>query len=106
MLDSCSVICTVPALAAFVVLRAPCVAFPDWAISVSDGYDLPVYSKYAVIMLETVAAVPQFTFIQPWFPLGIEKIVVQVELFKVAVLYCLRTKTSFRVPRGVKISSV
>ena len=62
--ESCSVICTMPALAAFVVCRAAWVALPDWAMSVSDGYDLAVYSKYAVDMLETDAAVPQFTLMK------------------------------------------
>ena len=63
--ESCSVICTVPPVLAFVLLRAPWVALPDWAMSVSDGSDLAVYSKYAVVMLETDAAPPQFTLMKP-----------------------------------------
>jgi hypothetical protein len=68
--DLCRVICTVPPVLAFVVLSVPWKALPDWAMSVSDGYDLFVYSKYAVVMLETVAAVPQFTLMNQWFPRG------------------------------------
>ena len=65
LLDNCRVICTAPPVLTFVVFRAPGVAFPDWAMRVSDGNDLPVYSKYAVVMLETDAAPPQFTLMKP-----------------------------------------
>jgi hypothetical protein len=33
-------------------------------------YDLSVLSKYAVTMLDTVAAPPQLTLMKPWFPLN------------------------------------
>jgi hypothetical protein len=50
-------------------MAAPAVAvgdaLPELAICVRDVYDLSVLSKYAVTMLNTVAAPPQLTLMKP-----------------------------------------
>ena len=61
---SCRRICIVP-VPVFVVFRAPWAALPELAICVRDVYDLSVLSKYAVTMLDTVAAPPQLTLMKP-----------------------------------------
>ena len=64
--DRCRVICIVPPVLAFVLLRAPCVSFPDCAISVNEAYDVFVLSKYAVVMLHPVEAPDEvFTLMKP-----------------------------------------